>query len=218
MRTYCIVCVEKLIGTANTSETSRTSKWWRSWTHLETWSTLIEHPNAKSFCRAESQIISGEPLLTRRPFYRKCSYSYSCPAWPPQKFCAHSTATFLVSPMLALLHGTFTWDFHDHKALNCHGYRLNTSYAMSMSPEMIEVEGFVSKEIRWTCLQCSRPPYPTVFFAASNFFLRCLMSRAHLIPISKIWPCQRPGLHHLIALFLQPGMKMADLTKSQALF
>lgn len=52
-----------------------------------------------------------------------------------------------LSPCLHFSVELFTWDLHAHKALACHGHRLNISYSMSLSPEMVENEGFISKGI-----------------------------------------------------------------------
>lgn len=41
----------------------------------------------------------------------------------------------------------FTWDLHAHKALACHGHSLKISCSMSLSPEMVENEVFISKGI-----------------------------------------------------------------------
>lgn len=117
-------------------------------------------------------------------FYMLLSHStfsspeYSCP-W---EFC-------FFTPELALLYRTFYQNLHAHKAQSHLSWlKLMPSYTMSVSPKMVDSEGFISKVIGWIGLQCSQPSY-TVFFSAPNFFLRCLMSSA----LSLSFPYQKSG-------------------------
>lgn len=156
-----------------TFKTSRMLRCWGSRTHPETWATFSEW--SKLFW-AESQIISDEPLLIHWPF--KGKYSRTLVLWQvPSPECSCPQQHCLLGYHHACTSsGNFLPGICMHiKALACHDHRIISSKTMSVSPDMVETEGFISKGIGWIGLQCSQPPYPTVVFSSGVLCLQLFL-------------------------------------------
>ena len=70
-----------------------------------------------------------------------------CGKFHLQNVHAHRSAVSWVITMLHFFRELSTWDLHAHKAFARHGHRITISNTTSISPDMVETEGFISKGI-----------------------------------------------------------------------
>lgn len=163
------------------------------------------------------QISKQSPELSLKVFLMNSFYyvglpKETCCTCSRPMVCFHPQSVPCTPPQLPLcllfLREHFAWDLHAHKAQTyLSGLQLTPSQIMSVNPEMVDFEGFISKGIESTsCLLC-----PILFLSATFFSgVLCLHSFSHS-PIKNLVMSEIRIVINSIVLFPQAGMKIVHV-------